>query len=69
MIRWGGVGELPTIKGRPLLTSKFCSPVGTAGDLVCADLSQYIMTWMCYPDTGAGLAFAFEPRADKWHRG
>ena len=51
-----------------MLISEFASPVGTPGDLIAVDLSQYLFTWMRYP-SGAGLSFDFQPVTDQWHQG
>jgi HK97 family phage major capsid protein len=69
LVKDNGPGQFRTIKGRPLLTSEFCSVVGNPGDLICVDLSQYIMTWLNNHQTGSGLSIAFEPIKDNWHRG
>ena len=68
LVKYHRAGEPPTIKGRPLLISEFASPVGTPGDLIAVDLSQYLFTWMRYP-SGAGLSFDFQPVTDQWHQG
>jgi len=41
----GGVSELPfaTLYGRPMLPVEYCATVGTSGDIVLADFSQYLM--------------------------
>ncbi|VTR96798.1 phage major capsid protein [Tuwongella immobilis] len=40
----GGLSERPyaTLMGRPLMPVEWCSTLGTAGDLILADLSQYV---------------------------
>lgn len=41
----GGASATPyaTLKGRPVIPVEYCATVGTAGDIILADLSQYIM--------------------------
>lgn len=40
----GGLSDKPygTIMGRPVLPVEFCATLGTAGDIILADLSQYL---------------------------
>lgn len=40
----GGLSGAPyaTLMGRPVIPSEFCSTVGTPGDIILADLSQYL---------------------------
>jgi HK97 family phage major capsid protein len=37
------IAEYALLKGRPVLTVEQCPALGTAGDLVLADLSKYII--------------------------
>jgi HK97 family phage major capsid protein len=41
----GGLSSAPygTLMGRPVIPSEFCATLGTAGDIILADLSQYIV--------------------------
>lgn len=67
----------PTLYGRPLIQSPFCSAVGTPGDLVAVDLSQYVITWIRprRSDTNGvatpagALELSFGSEADAMHRG
>lgn len=38
----GEHGPLPLLKGRPMVTVEQASPLGTVGDIVLADLTQYL---------------------------
>jgi HK97 family phage major capsid protein len=38
-------GTPSSLRGRPIYESDQCSAVGTAGDIICADMSQYIMAY------------------------
>ena len=53
----GGISGLPydTLAGMPVLQIEQCSTVGTVGDIILADLSQYIMI------TKAGIEVAMSP--------
>lgn len=41
----GGVSAQPfgTLLGRPMIATEFCQPVGTEGDIILADLTQYLV--------------------------
>jgi HK97 family phage major capsid protein len=44
---WDGTtesGGLPTLFGRPVITCEYCPPIGSEGDVVLTDLSQYGFT-------------------------
>jgi HK97 family phage major capsid protein len=40
----GGIADAPNarLKGRPVVVSEFCPTLGTVGDIILADLSQYL---------------------------
>jgi HK97 family phage major capsid protein len=60
----------PLLKGRPLLMTECCPDLGTPGDLICADWSQYIMTYKKARPDESPLSFNFAaPPADGFHRG
>src|SRR3990167_8807947 len=40
IITYGPTGEL-RIKGRPVIPVEYCSALGTVGDIILADLSEY----------------------------
>lgn len=40
---WGGPQPCPHVKGRPFLPLENCQPIGTSGDVVLGDWSQYLL--------------------------
>ena len=62
--------EVPLIKGRPLLMNESCLTLGTPGDLIACDITQY---WLCIhrpkmTDT-QGPTFAVGLVPDEFHQG
>jgi HK97 family phage major capsid protein len=57
-----------TIKGRPLIESDFCQPIGTPGDLIVVDWSDYVLTYL-KPKKGSPLSFDLRPPGDGFHTG
>jgi HK97 family phage major capsid protein len=66
-----GVGgnQFPLIKGRPLVMSEACPAIGTPGDLICADWSQYWFVYHKPKPTDSGLAFDLAIPRDDGHLG
>jgi HK97 family phage major capsid protein len=58
-----------TIKGRPLIPIESCPALGTAGDLICVDWTQYALTYLKLNPTDSPLAFDLQPPRDGYHRG
>jgi HK97 family phage major capsid protein len=46
----------PTLKGRPLIPCEACPAIGLSGDLICADLSDYIFTYLKSPTGGISIS-------------
>lgn len=67
----------PTIFGRPVFTSPYCSAVGTKGDIIAVDWSDYALTWIRPKRSNitndvrmsGALEFAFGVEPDLAHRG
>ena len=56
--------DLPTLLGRPLIVTESCSAVGTAGDIILADLSQFALARRSERfDMSADLRFLFNESA------
>lgn len=51
----------PLLKGRPLIYAESCSVLGTNGDLVIADWSDYVMYFQEYEPSGSSLSFTLAP--------
>jgi HK97 family phage major capsid protein len=51
----------PTIKGKPLLYSECLPVIGTPGDIICADLSDYVFTYMKAPAGGISISVDVSP--------
>lgn len=57
------------LKGRPLIPSAFCPDVGTPGDLIAVDWSQYMMMYVRPKREASPLTVAFPSYADADHLG
>jgi HK97 family phage major capsid protein len=51
----------PTIKGKPLFYCEACPAIGTPGDIICADLSDYVFTYMKAPAGGISISVDVSP--------
>jgi len=58
----GGASEAPygTIFGRPVIPIEFCPTLGTEGDIILADLSQYAVISKGAPDTQMSMHLYFD---------
>jgi HK97 family phage major capsid protein len=65
----GNPNPWPTLKGKPLFTSPFCQPLGTAGDLIGVDWGDYALTWLRPKPTAGGLEISISAVPDKLHKG
>jgi HK97 family phage major capsid protein len=65
----GDNGVFGTIKGRPVIVLDQMPALGTAGDLVVCDWTQYVLTFLQLNAIGSPLSFSFEPPRDDYHRG
>ena len=65
----GNPNPWPVLKGHPLLSSAFCPEVGTQGDLIGVDLSDYLLTWIRPKPTVGGLEVAIGVEPDLHSRG
>jgi HK97 family phage major capsid protein len=77
----GGITQAPygTLLGRPVIPVEFCATVGDVGDIIAADLSQYVLITKGGPQMASSMhvrfvydemAFRFTYRADgqpAWH--
>jgi len=61
--------EYALIKGRPLIPSEACPVIGTPGDLICADWSDYALILHKPKPGDSGLAFDFAQPKDSGHLG
>ncbi len=57
------------IKGRPLLPSECCPAIGTPGDLIAVDWTDYVLTYLKPKGYESALAFEFRIPDDLHHRG
>ena len=62
-------GVFATMKGHPIVVLETSPPVGTAGDLILVDWSQYVLTYMQKDPRSSALAFDFAPPQDHYHQG
>jgi hypothetical protein len=63
-----GMPIIATLKGRPVIPLEVSPAVGTAGDVILADWSQYVLTYMQYGQESP-LSFGFAPPQDQYHSG
>lgn len=61
--------EVPLIKGRPVLVSEACPTIGTQGDLICVDWTDYALVLHKPNPTDSGLAFTLSQPKDTGHLG
>lgn len=60
MTGWNGPQEAPTLKGRPVYPLEQCPALGSSGDLLLTDCSQYLVTMMgIRKSISAHLRFAY----------
>jgi HK97 family phage major capsid protein len=65
----GNPNPFPMLMGKPLFTSEFCQPLGTKGDLIAVDWSDYVLTWIRPKPYMGALAFAVGLDMDPQHKG
>lgn len=56
-------GPFPLIKGRPVIVCEASAPLGSTGDLVLADMTQYLLLYRKLNPTDSPLAFEFRAEA------
>jgi HK97 family phage major capsid protein len=61
--------EYPIIKGRPVYVSEACNPIGTPGDIICADWNDYWLVIHKPKPTDSTLSFSLTQPADSGHMG
>ncbi len=61
--------EYSLIKGRPVLCSEACPTIGTQGDLLCVDWTDYALVLHRPKPTDSGLAFTLSQPKDTGHLG
>ena len=61
--------EVPLIKGRPVLVSEACPQIGTPGDLICVDWTDYWLVLHKPKPTDSGLAFSLTQPQNSGHLG
>jgi HK97 family phage major capsid protein len=68
-------GVFCTLKGLPVIPLEISPAVGTTGDVILVDWSQYVLGYMRLPSRNSPfgfdspLTFGFEPPRDKYHQG
>lgn len=57
----GGISEAPfsRLKGRPVIPIEYASTLGTKGDIILADFSQYLLATKGGPQTASSMHVAF----------
>jgi len=67
-VRWSGDGTSLTIKGRPVLPIEQCESLGTVGDLILADLGQYVLIDKggLQSDVSIHVRFIYNERTFRW---
>lgn len=58
-----------TLFGRPIIPSEVSPSLGSPGDLICVDWTQYVLTYLRLNAMDSPLSFAFQPPRDDFHRG
>lgn len=61
--------QYATIKGCDLIPNNFCPNVGTPGDLIAVDWSDYVLTYVRPKPTDSSLTFLIDVPTDSGHRG
>ncbi len=61
--------EYATLKNRPVLPCEACPIIGTPGDLICCDFSDYYFSYLKAPTNVGGLSIAVDIPSDIAHTG
>ena len=61
--------EYPLIKGKPVICSEACPEIGSPGDLICVDWTDYWAVLHKPKPTDSGLAFSLTVPPDSGHLG
>jgi HK97 family phage major capsid protein len=58
----GGASQLPYAQlfGRPVIPVEYCQTMGTAGDVIFADFSQYVFIDKGSPETASSIHLRFD---------
>ncbi len=58
-----------TIKGKPIIPMPWCATVGTIGDIILVDWSDYVFTYLQMNPAASALSFSIDIPRDDFHKG